>query len=340
MKNFVRQLKQIFKSIFNGAKITLFNFHGLSYFLTSVKAFCIDFIQSEKPLKRFKKRENGISVLLPTQNEEILVNLSVCSILDFADEIIIVDNGSIDKTKELVKNLTKNYSKIKFFDVPNLSDLYQNRNFALKQSRYRWICRFDSDFVAYTQGKNNILKLRNLLLNLPRGIIPKSISLFYINLGGDFWHSRIRDFLKHELKILAGPRISIYEYFPYLTFTRFGRREYATFQSYMNNITYKTVFWMHCDIKTGLNYFLRSERTNWRALGNYKKYPTLLSYIKSIIKEKYNTNNIKKALQIYLKNIHFDKNDYIKYDPKKYLLYPSLIQEEMKKKDVFRMKYF
>lgn len=314
------------------------NYQDIKFLIISIKAFLIEFLKSNQPFNIFKKRKNGISILLPTQNEEIIVKLSILSFLDFADEIIVVDNGSIDKTKEIVKKLANKYSKIKFFDKPEFTDLYQNRQFALMQAQYRWICRFDSDFVAYNEGKNNILNLRERILKLPKGIMPKTISFKYINIGGDFWHIRTYDYvLKKDFKVIGGPRVSIYEYFPFFTFYKFGKREYGSFQVFLKNIIINNIFVMHCAIKLGFDYFLRSERSNWRRTGNFKKYPTLVSYIKEIIKEKYKTNNFNEALKIFLHTEIYDKNHYVEYDPQKYLPYPLLIQEEMKKKNVFKM---
>ena len=197
---------------------------------------------------------------------------------------------------------------------------------------------FYSDFVAYTDGKNNILQLRNIILDFPRRFIPKSISFKYINIGGDFWHIRIYDYvLKKKFEVYGGPRVSIYEYFPFLTFHRFRRREYGSFQLFLNKVILNEVYLMHCVIKPDFSYFLRSERSNWRETGNYIKYPTLISYIKDIIKEKYNTANFKKAMKIFLKNEVYNKEYYIKYDPNKYLPYPTLILEEMKKDNVFKI---
>ncbi len=310
---------------------------NLEVLLVSLRSFVINILITLKPYKIFKRRKNGISVLLPTQNEDKIVKLSILSLIDFADEIIVVDNGSIDNTKIIVKKLSQKYSKIKFFDKPSMPDLYQNRQFALMLSKYRWVCRFDSDFVAYTEGSNNIRNLRNYLLKLPRSFIPKAIGLKYINIGIDFWHSPITYF-NEEIKILGGPRLSIYEYFPLFTFTRFGRREYGSFDMLMNKIFINTVFFMHCIIKSELNLFLRAERTNWRANGDFKQFPTLISYLKETMKKKYKTESLKKALKLFLKNEIYNINNYRKYDPKQYLDYPELIKKEMKKENIFKLE--
>ena len=327
-----------FKSYLTYSKKFLTYYH-IKFFLSSIRAFVINSIHLDNPFRLLKKRKNGISVLLPTQNEELIVKISILSFLDFADEIIVVDNGSVDNTKEIIRDLAEKYPKIKFFDKPELPDLNHNRQFALKQSQYRWICRFDSDFVAYTNGKNNILKLRKKLLNMPRSIIPKVIGLNYVNIGGDFWHTQVRYF-NTKINVIEGPRLSIYEYFPLFTFFRFGRREYGSFQFFMNNIIVKPIFFMHCMIKSKVNLFLRSERTNWREFGKFRKYPTLFSYIKNRMEEKYHTTNIKNAIEIFLKEEIYKREYYIEYDPKKYLPYPSLIAKEMEKENVFRISKF
>ncbi len=316
-----------------------FNLISLKGLLSSIKDFVIELFHSKNIFQIIKKRKNGISVLIPTQNEEIMVKLSILSFLEFADEIIVVDNGSIDNTKNIVKNLAKKYKKIKFYDKPEIPDLYQNRQFALKKSRFRWICKFDSDFVAYTDGENNILHLRKLLLNTPRGFLPKLVNLSEIYIDGDFWHVKNIDLYGNKMKFRVFSPLAkrIFEYFPFLIFTRFGRREYGTFQHLMKNVIIKKFFWMHCNIKSDLNYFLRSERSNWREQGNFKKFPTLKSYIMSLIEEKYNTSDFKESCEKFVKEMIYKKEYYIKYDPKKYLPYPKLIREEMQKENQFRI---
>lgn len=325
---------------FKGYLKKIVSVYSLKFFLNSVRGFIIDVLRNGNILKRLKPRKNGISVLLPTQNEEQMVKLSILSLLDFADEIIIVDNGSIDNTKKIIQELVNQFQKVKFYDKPELSDLHHNRQFALTKSKYRWICRFDSDYVAYTSGKNNIQKLRRYLLNLPRSFLPKVINLYKVNIDGDFWHVRVDKFSSTG-KVIRGPEPRIYEFFPFLAFTRFGRREYVSFQEFLHNIILKTVFYMHCTIKSSFNLFLRSERTNWRELGDFKKYPTLLSYIRHKIKKKYHTEDLKGAVSQYVENKIFNEKNYIKYDVEKYLPYPSLILKEMENGNVFRIEdYF
>ena len=113
-------------------------------------------------------KPNGISVLIAAQNEEKTIKLCVESFLKFADEIIIVTNGSTDNTKSICLDLEKDFAyKVKYFDKPDLPDLYNNRAFALSMAKYKWIFRGDADYIAYTDedGINSISLLRNIILN-------------------------------------------------------------------------------------------------------------------------------------------------------------------------------
>ncbi|GAI37359.1 unnamed protein product, partial [marine sediment metagenome] len=92
----------------------------------------------------------------------------------------------------------------------------------------------------------------------------------------------------------------------------------------------------HCEIKSVMDYFYRSERTNWREHGDFNKYPTLDSYVRSIIKGKYGTDDIEKACDIYMQKDFYPYLE--KYDPEKYYPYPKLIEEQMRKNPIYKIK--
>lgn len=54
----------------------------------------------------------SISVVVPAYNEEALIERTLTSIPDFVDKIIVVDDASKDKTKDIVRSLADNDSKI------------------------------------------------------------------------------------------------------------------------------------------------------------------------------------------------------------------------------------
>ncbi len=292
-----------------------------------------------------KKRKAGISVLIATQNEEAMASLCIRSFLEFGEELIVVDNGSTDHTKEIVRDLEAQYpAKIKFFDRPELADLYQNRQFAFEQSSYEWIFRADSDFVAYTDGENDIMHFREYLLKRKRRLRPETIAVPMVNVTGDFWHTGVpmrpggyranpeRDLVPEAL---ISPGVRFYRHFPSFRFLRQGRREVTRFWRLMKRIYWDRPLWMHCNIKSDMNHFYRSERTNWREFGDFKRFPALHSYIESIIQEKYGTGDLAEAAGIYMQRHVLG---YLEpYDPEKYYPYPALVAEQMKKNPIYKI---
>ena len=81
----------------------------------------------------------NISVLIITLNEEIHM-YELLSDLDFADEVIVVDSFSTDRTKSICES---------FKNVRFLENKFENyttqRNFAIDQARNNWILFIDAD---------------------------------------------------------------------------------------------------------------------------------------------------------------------------------------------------
>ena len=292
------------------------------------------------------RRKPGISVLIPTQNEEAVVGSCIRSFLPFGDELIVVDNGSTDGTKDIARDLAQKHpDRIKFFDKPDLPDLYHNRAFALRQSSYEWIVRADSDYVCYNSGAYDIAKLREWLLNYRRPIWPTAVGVPQVNVSCDFWHTgqelaREGGYKANPERAYLPPPMSIpmlrfYRWFRGFDFVRVGRREYARFQKYMWRHTWPHPVWMQCNIKSDLNYLFRSERTNWREIGDFERYPTLESYVADVIEEKYGTKDYYEAAQCYLKRHVLP---YLEpYRPDQHYPYPELVLEQMEQNPFYRI---
>jgi len=291
------------------------------------------------------RRKPGISVLIPTQDEEAVVASCIRSFLAFGDELIVVDNGSTDRTKEIVRALEAQYpQKIRFFDKPELADLYQNRQFALGQSSHEWIVRADSDYVCHTDGPHDVRHLREYLLSLGRTIRPLAVAVPQTNVVGDFWHTgvpmrsggwRANPERQHVSEAMVPPMVRFYRWFSRFAFVRRRRRETVRFRRAMKIIHWPEPVWMHCNIKSDMNHFFRSERTDWREVGDYVRYPTLRDYIESIVERKYGTTDLVEAARMYM-----DRHvmPYLEpYDAEKYQAYPTLVREQMETNPVYRI---
>ena len=87
-----------------------------------------------------------VSVIIPTYNRANLINRSVSSVLNqtFKDfEVIVVDDGSIDNTENVVKNF--NDSRIKYIKGEKNVGAAAARNIGIKVAKGKFIAFQDSD---------------------------------------------------------------------------------------------------------------------------------------------------------------------------------------------------
>ncbi|MCK9581419.1 MAG: glycosyltransferase [Methanoregula sp.] len=85
---------------------------------------------------------------MTTYNREKYLPKAIDSILaqSFSDwELIIVDDGSIDNTEQVVREYTAKYSTIKFFKNENNLGIVKSRNLALNMCAGEYVAVLDSD---------------------------------------------------------------------------------------------------------------------------------------------------------------------------------------------------
>jgi GT2 family glycosyltransferase len=94
-----------------------------------------------------------ISVIIPTFNRALFLSKTINSIINQTyqqtykvDEIIVVDDGSNDDTKEIVQNLISKYPIIKYIYQEN-SGVSSARNSGIKIASNEWIAFCDSDDI-------------------------------------------------------------------------------------------------------------------------------------------------------------------------------------------------
>lgn len=92
-----------------------------------------------------------LSVIIITLNEERFIK-SLLEDIDFADEIIIVDSYSSDKTVEIIKS----FPNVKLIQNQFINYTSQ-RNFALDQAQNSWILFIDADEKLTPELKSEII---------------------------------------------------------------------------------------------------------------------------------------------------------------------------------------
>jgi peptidoglycan/xylan/chitin deacetylase (PgdA/CDA1 family)/Tfp pilus assembly protein PilF len=138
------------------------------YYLTSVTVnkgfdkepgqFSRQWVLNNTTLENFKKllQKPTLSVCMIVKNEAKYLDLCLKSIQTLANEIIIVDTGSTDNTKEIVQKYTPF-----LYDFTWADDFSKARNFSLEQATCDWILIIDADEVINQQDLPRIKQAIN-----------------------------------------------------------------------------------------------------------------------------------------------------------------------------------
>ena len=87
-------------------------------------------------------KKNTLSLCMIVKNEEKHLVKCLKSVRDIVDEMIVVDTGSMDKTKDIAEVFGA-----KVFDFPWTGDFSAARNYSLQQATGDWILILDADEV-------------------------------------------------------------------------------------------------------------------------------------------------------------------------------------------------
>ena len=96
-----------------------------------------------------------LSVAMITMNEERILEKTLESVKDIADEIVIVDSGSSDRTEEIAKKYgTKFY-------VESWKGYGPQRNSAIDKASGEWILNIDADEEISPELQKKILEIKS-----------------------------------------------------------------------------------------------------------------------------------------------------------------------------------
>lgn len=120
-------------------------------------------------------RKGSLSICMIVKNEEEQIAKCLMSLKPVADEIIVVDTGSTDKTREISQALGAHV-----YDFPWTNDFSEARNFSMSKARGQWILVHDADEVVSARDYD---KLRRILNQNPTR--PVAYSLITRNYSTD-----------------------------------------------------------------------------------------------------------------------------------------------------------
>ena len=211
-----------------------------------------------------------ISAIIPTLNEEIHIADAIKSV-SFADEIIVIDSFSADKTVEIAEKLNVKIIKRKF------DDFSSQKNFAINQASHDWIYILDADERVTKEVKEEIVSA----VKDSKGFVGFYVRrTFYfcrkkVNYSGFQRDKVIRLFLKehckyaglvHE-KIISNGKIGFFknkiDHFSYRNYDHYISKlnHYAAIRAEELHGNGKKVNMYHVMIKPGarfiIHYFIR-----------------------------------------------------------------------------------
>lgn len=101
-----------------------------------------------------------LSVVIITFNEERNIARCLESVKEIADDIVVVDSFSTDKTEEICKN-----HGVRFFQKA-WTDYSEQKNYADSLAKHDWIFSIDADESLSDELKKNILDAKKISANL------------------------------------------------------------------------------------------------------------------------------------------------------------------------------
>jgi glycosyltransferase involved in cell wall biosynthesis len=99
-----------------------------------------------------------ITLCMIVKDEEEVLRQCLNSVREICDEIIIVDTGSKDKTKEIAKEFTD-----RVIDFTWINDFSAARNFAFSHATMDYILWLDADDILFIEELNKFKTLKNSL---------------------------------------------------------------------------------------------------------------------------------------------------------------------------------
>lgn len=100
----------------------------------------------------------SISLCMIVRNEERVLGRCLSCVQEFADEMIIVDTGSTDRTKEIASAFTN-----KIYDFSWKDDFAAARNFAFRQGTGDYLFWLDADDVIQEKEQKKLFDLKKRL---------------------------------------------------------------------------------------------------------------------------------------------------------------------------------
>jgi glycosyltransferase involved in cell wall biosynthesis len=237
-------------------------------------------------------RPDGISAVVRVRGDEEWIEPAVRSLRDFADEILVLDNGASEAVRAAIDRLATTLgSRLVRIDCPDL-DVFDVSNLALERARHRFVVRWDADFVGHTDGAGDLRHLRRCLLDLDhrRYFV---VTLAAAEVAGDLRHQfpdrRVRHDGQAHTASARARFVRVTRETPTHALGAADRplreRERLTLAleslavpPYYAVLRWPAIAYFHVHVKSARHLLLRHFWLEWLAEPDMARFPTLESY--------------------------------------------------------------
>jgi glycosyltransferase involved in cell wall biosynthesis len=205
----------------------------------------------------------AVSVVVLTRNEE--ENIAEClSSVKWADEIIVVDDDSSDRTTEIAKRYTDKVL-VKKMDVEG-----RHRNWAYAQARNEWVLSLDADEMVSPELRREIAQAIEsdayTAFSVP---LRNFIGDYWVRYGGWYPASKVRLFKQRKFKyeeVEVHPRVFIDGECGHLK-TDIIHKGYPDLEHFLNSVnrqsTLEAIKWINTNRRMSLAHAF------WRAIDRF-----------------------------------------------------------------------
>ena len=260
-------------------------------------------------------RPPGVSVIVRVKDEETWLSASIQSIATIADEIIIGDNGSTDRTPEIISDLERKLQdQLIVVRRPDL-DFKDLTNVLKDRTRFRSVIRWDADFVARTDGPQSISHLRKWIFDLnPRRYWCAHLRM--IELCGDVFHQRPKSASRADTHCFTYSDSLRYVY------DRVGH-DAPKIPRWYRVLRYEIPTFFHVDVKPVRRMFLSFLWKQYLLDPERRRYSHFEAYLETKLKEQWEGQGIDEAAASWAASVF---RDLIPYDRNRFGDYPTLLK--------------
>ena len=207
-----------------------------------------------------------LSVVVITKNEEKNIQECLESVYNWADEIIVVDDESADRTIELAKKFT---SRILYRKMDNEGI---HRNWAYAQAKNEWVLSIDADEAVSEELRKEISdtlpQTKFHAFSIP---LKNYIGSYWVRHSGWYPAGKLRLFMKSRFKyeeVEVHPRVFLDGETGHLT-KDIVHKGYPDFEHFLASLNRQTTLEARKWIQTGRH--MSAGRAIWRTIDRFPR---------------------------------------------------------------------